>query len=97
MWPADLFGPGALAVTEVMLEREAEDTGMAARGEELGHVLDPLDASERQTLVLLPDKLLTGRYSDIGSADLPYRLCDRRSCPIGAPVTAGRAERDRAG
>ncbi|WP_459545679.1 MarR family transcriptional regulator [Nocardia sp. X0981] len=85
----------AIRLTELG-QRAAADI-LVARGGGLSHVLDPLDTSERQTLALLLDKLLTGLYADIGSADLLCRLCDRRSCTTGAPCPVGRAERDRAG
>ena len=66
---------------------------LAARAETLGAALSVLSDGERVRLGGLLEKLLTGLYGDVGSADLMCRLCDRSACTSGGTCPVGQAAR----
>jgi MarR family transcriptional repressor of emrRAB len=69
---------GSLVPTEA--GREAAARILAERATELDGVLAVLDASEREQLVPLLEKLVAGLAEDRPSALTACRLCDRDSC-----------------
>jgi DNA-binding MarR family transcriptional regulator len=74
--------------------RAAAQDVLAARARTLREVLSALSAAERERLGVVLEKLLTGLYGDIGSADLMCRLCDRTACTADAVCPVGQAARE---
>lgn len=73
--------------------RAAEDV-LETRGHSLLRVIAALDDDDKRALVNGLEKLLTGLYEEIGSADRICRMCDRPSCtPSGQVCPVGAAER----
>ncbi|MBB5154671.1 MarR family winged helix-turn-helix transcriptional regulator [Saccharopolyspora phatthalungensis] len=71
----------------------AEDV-LQARGHSLLRVIARLGDDDRRALVDGLEKLLTGLYEEVGSADRICRMCDRPACtPTGHACPVGAAER----
>jgi DNA-binding MarR family transcriptional regulator len=83
--PVALTAAGERAVREVLTARAA--------GTE--QVLAGLDEGERRVLTRLLERLLTQLYTEVGSAEVLCRLCDRVRCTHDAVCPIGQAERDR--
>jgi DNA-binding MarR family transcriptional regulator len=76
--------------------RQTAEDVLQARGHSLLRVIARLDDDDRRALVNGLEKLLTGLYDEIGSADRICRMCDRPACtPSGHTCPVGAAERAR--
>lgn len=73
--------------------RQATRRLLAARAAPLTDMVAALDEAEQEALAALLAKLLTRLYSEVGSAELLCRLCDRAACTAHATCPVGAAER----
>jgi len=74
---------------------EAVSRLLTARSKPLRALVSGLDPDERDVLAGLLAKLLTRLYTEVGSAELLCRLCDRVGCTSGAVCPVGQAQCDR--
>ncbi|MGP4015227.1 MarR family winged helix-turn-helix transcriptional regulator [Saccharopolyspora sp. 5N708] len=74
--------------------RQAAEDVLHARGHSLLRVIERLADDERRALADGLEKLLTGLYDEIGSAERICRMCDRPACTTsGFTCPVGAAER----
>ncbi|WP_433504730.1 MarR family winged helix-turn-helix transcriptional regulator [Pseudonocardia halophobica] len=83
--PVTLTAAGERTVREVLTSRAA-GTEQALAG---------LDEDDRRVLTRLLEGLLGRLYTEVGSAEVLCRLCDRACCTDGAVCPVGQAERER--
>ncbi|GAB3439992.1 MarR family transcriptional regulator [Actinophytocola sediminis] len=89
--------PGAgreVRVSPTPAGRRVASRLLAAREQPLRDLVSVLDPDEQDVLAGLLAKLLARLHTEVGSAELLCRLCDRAGCTTNATCPVGQAERD---